>query len=453
MKKESKEKLCSAGLVYFYICGEEENDEIFIEHVNSYELLPNEFYKRVCELTEYMESFNSEIEIFGVLGLKDKVNDVKEIIIQGIRKNYEDIIEGKRIKKSNKWLDLMGNTFYRLIQEYFCCINIHKPTYDILQNEECLAVIFYDEQVEEPQVIIDALNLWLEKEEPIILGKQTKIQSFLLKEIIGRMIIGILPDRKDNGWNIVLEGGLKLSLEGQPHFTGERVGYYDVDLMTAGQIDEVVGNPVYAYGKFFSPIGVFRGWNKAFLYACAVSDEKWTAKKIENAYNRLLRFLEEHICTVEYAPPIIDMKLYIGALLANIEQIRLYLQGKDEQVVSKDILKLMNTKYVYLPYIYENVGIKRKLNNSLENFSKNHLKKLLDASETFAKYDKGIAWERVAEYILQYVEGLTITGKRIRTKYQEIDISVANTSLSNDLWKMGAYILVECKNWRKLILA
>lgn len=58
-------------------------------------------------------------------------------------------------------------------------------------------------------------------------------------------------------------------------------------------------------------------------------------------------------------------------------------------------------------------------------------------------------WENVAEYVLNSVEGWKITGKRIRAGAQEIDLSVANISLDDELWQMGAYILIECKNWKK----
>ena len=58
-------------------------------------------------------------------------------------------------------------------------------------------------------------------------------------------------------------------------------------------------------------------------------------------------------------------------------------------------------------------------------------------------YKKGKKWENVAEYVLNSVEGWKITGKRIRAGAQEIDLSVANISLDDELWQMGAYILID----------
>ena len=62
-------------------------------------------------------------------------------------------------------------------------------------------------------------------------------------------------------------------------------------------------------------------------------------------------------------------------------------------------------------------------------------------------HKKGILWEDVSAYVLSSIAGWKITGRRIRTGAHEIDISIANISLDDQLWQLGAYILVECKNW------
>ena len=95
--------------------------------------------------------------------------------------------------------------------------------------------------------------------------------------------------------------------------------------------------------------------------------------------------------------------------------------------VPYDLVVSGSNHYVYL-VMDEEVGVLKKL----------------------YKFDKkGKKWENVAEYVLNSVEGWKITGKRIRAGAQEIDLSVANISLDDELWQMGAYILIECKNWKK----
>lgn len=56
-------------------------------------------------------------------------------------------------------------------------------------------------------------------------------------------------------------------------------------------------------------------------------------------------------------------------------------------------------------------------------------------------------WEDVAAYVLAHIAGWKITGRRIRAGAQEIDLSAASLSLDDALWQLGAYVLVECKNW------
>lgn len=58
-------------------------------------------------------------------------------------------------------------------------------------------------------------------------------------------------------------------------------------------------------------------------------------------------------------------------------------------------------------------------------------------------------WENIAEYVIDHIAGWSITGRRVRAGLQEIDLSVANISLDDDLWQLGSYVLVECKNWKR----
>lgn len=76
------------------------------------------------------------------------------------------------------------------------------------------------------------------------------------------------------------------------------------------------------------------------------------------------------------------------------------------------------------------------------------VKEAIDISDT---YKKGALWEAAAAYVLDNIIGWKITGRRIRAGSQEIDISVVNISLDDELWQLGAYILVECKNWRTCV--
>lgn len=106
----------------------------------------------------------------------------------------------------------------------------------------------------------------------------------------------------------------------------------------------------------------------------------------------------------------------------------------------------MNSRYVYLPYLWPLVPHPKTHVDFSPSVLHNMTKKAMCVLDS---YKKGALWEDTATYVLKSIPGWKITGRRIRAGAQEIDISVANVSLDDELWKLGAYILVECKNWRK----
>ena len=132
--------------------------------------------------------------------------------------------------------------------------------------------------------------------------------------------------------------------------------------------------------------------------------------------------------------------LYSNALLIFED----FFKGEDEPVISKDMHQTLNSRYVYLPYLWSLI----KVTHHRNTFSSNKLYEMIDKAlfETDA-YSKGVFWEDVAAYVLNNIAGWKITGKRIRAGTQEIDLSIANISLDDELWQLGAYVLVECKNW------
>ena len=77
------------------------------------------------------------------------------------------------------------------------------------------------------------------------------------------------------------------------------------------------------------------------------------------------------------------------------------------------------------------------------------LKQIETALNTKNTYAKGVLWEEVAKYVLDNIDGWKVTGRRVHAGSQEIDLSVVNISLDDELWQLGSYILVECKNWKR----
>ena len=74
-------------------------------------------------------------------------------------------------------------------------------------------------QFKNEEIIDNIIDLWLEKESPKVYGKQILTKPYRLKDLCGRTIIGVYPSYTHGDWNLLLEGGVKLSLaDGESYF-------------------------------------------------------------------------------------------------------------------------------------------------------------------------------------------------------------------------------------------
>ena len=157
----------------------------------------------------------------------------------------------------------------------------------------------------------------------------------------------------------------------------------------------------------------------------------------------------ENICDIVAVEPWLDVEIGIQIFLKRIEDIRSFLKGKDESVISKDFWQTLSTRYVYMEYLLDFIGREEIKAESFSNIELNQRIKI--AEDDINSHEKGLLWESVAEYVLSHVGGWKIMGRRIKAGYQEIDLSVVNISESDNLWELGPYILVECKNWKRKV--
>lgn len=189
-------------------------------------------------------------------------------------------------------------------------------------------------------------------------------------------------------------------------------------------------NPVYAYGLYFSPLSLCEEWHKVFLYLCAVSECVWDIQSISEPYEKFLEFLQKFICETTRAETILTKEVYHAVLLRTIQGYRDFLKGEDEPVISKDLHQTMNSRYMYLSYLWSLVS-------HVETecvFEADVLHDMVrEAADTAGAHKRGTLWEDAAAYVLNSVPGWKITGRRVRSGSQEIDISVVNVSLDDAL--------------------
>lgn len=245
--------ICSAGALYLCLIGNLFDDQIAVQQIDTYQNA-FDFYERSKELLEQ----EHDIVLYAVLGIKDKVEKIADIIQVQIKGNFERILRGEYIEiTGDGCFDQTGAAFDRLVQESIFAENIVKfPRKYVSDNDEWEMCCFWagkNEKDETYLLINDVIETWCSYEQPAIYGKQIMTRSFQLADMSGRKIIGVYPDRNTFEWIAVLEGGMKLSLNSAVPYMRERIDVRDIGQFWIGDIDSIVNNPIYSHGKYFNP--------------------------------------------------------------------------------------------------------------------------------------------------------------------------------------------------------
>lgn len=66
----------SAGLLYVYLSGYEENGRLYVQQINSYCYIEDGLYRRIMETAKLSDEEENTVHIFAVVGPKDKANMV-----------------------------------------------------------------------------------------------------------------------------------------------------------------------------------------------------------------------------------------------------------------------------------------------------------------------------------------------------------------------------------------
>jgi len=115
-----KNFLNSAGLLYFHLCGKLlDEEQVILETADSYRYFEKGLYENSKEMFEKAMDEEDIVHVFGVVGAYEKVEVIENTVRKGIVNNANRIISGKDIKTREVLLDEYGNTFYRVIQEFF----------------------------------------------------------------------------------------------------------------------------------------------------------------------------------------------------------------------------------------------------------------------------------------------------------------------------------------------
>lgn len=180
--------ISSAGLVYVYFNGYEENGLLHIETVDSYRYLADAFYEQVMERSAATEREVKAVHVFAMLGIKERAQAIYNLVEGELKENFQRILNGTDIVKFSDKLDEIGNAFFTCVQEFFCEQPGHFPRPSLCESGNwMLAGICCSGMPDESLDLLadEIVSLWLAREEPCLCGKQMMIRSFFLRDIVG----------------------------------------------------------------------------------------------------------------------------------------------------------------------------------------------------------------------------------------------------------------------------
>lgn len=451
-------------LVYIKGFTDRKTEQILINNINSYKYLPDEFIQKIIS---NREEFKGGKEVFCIFGTSDEIN----IINNEIKESINILSQNKEICIRK---DIIGNIYNDREDEekimiekiYQLLINIipQKKLKNISIREIVICddlstlILYYTDKPSQEidEEIYDIVRFYVDTETPYYKGKQIMIRSFLLEDIKDRKVLAVTTDSTGE-WYALLEGGIKLYLSESNFYESRKVNSADYPIWTGLEIDSIIHNPMYVTGKKFEPYELFEEWSNIFCYALAILEVEYSIEVLKAMYKDFLTFMEDNICYGQEAPKLnIPEETFIMAFANTIKHIRNYLKGKEELAISKNLLILLKSRYVYLPNIYKIIGkyypkevAKRAEYNK---FCNKKWESLLEAAQNGqSNYEKGVSLEDVADYYISCIEGLKVTERRVRTENEEIDLVCVNVSEKSELWKLGSVILVECKNWKNKV--
>ncbi|TCL53610.1 restriction endonuclease [Hydrogenispora ethanolica] len=463
----------SAGLLLTILDGFIQNEEMMVQSIDNYHYPFGNFMEKTqaddLTLTDIDDCIRVP-RLYIIAGHKDKVLCVEQAWRTKITKAFEQLLQNVQINvqildKINKNFKkvksyCLESLYWLYLSELVTAGCVQYPREMKIENGDLGILIYYwtPNPSDNPLDRVEqTISFWRYREQPTLKGYQCLNRSFILRNIIGRKVLATIPDREGD-WGLVLEGGLFLPLANDFEAGLCKLNSSHISQWTVGEVEEILLNPVYAFGYYYQHIDLVCEWFYVFLYGLATIDENELATvDLEILYQHFCDYIGKHICPyILIKNKIIEMNKFIAVLKITLEDIRKYLKGKEETGISKNIFLMMRNRHTYLPVVHQ--FIHRKFGLDIVNttcsitldvsYWKNKLDNLTKVMES---NKKGKVLENLAQYFLGTIPGLKVTAVRAKRGREEVDIFCCNISCDSYLWKLGALILIECKNRKKKV--
>jgi hypothetical protein len=459
----------SAGLLFTIIDGFIKNEEMIIQPIDNYHYPFGNFVEKVQNVDLILADDQDCIRVprlYIIAGHKDKVQRVEQVWRTRIKKAFDQLLQNapilEKINESVKEIEsyCLESLYWFYLAELMTADYVRYPRELKIEDGDLRILIFYwtPNPSDDPLDLVEqTISFWRYREQPTLKGYQCLTRSFILQNMIGRKVLATIPDR-DGDWGLVLEGGLFLPLMNDFEAGLCKLNSSHINQWTIGEVEEILLNPIYAFGYYYQYIDLVCEWFYVFLYGLATTDVNELATvDLEILYRGFCDYIGKHICPyILIKDTLIEVNQFMAALKITLDDIREYLKGKEETGISKNIFLMMRNRHAYLPVVHQFIHGKCGLNIVSTSCSmtldfgywKNRLDNLTKAT---GSYKKGKMLEDLVQYFLSTIPGLKVTGVRAKKGRAEVDIFCCNISCDSYLWRLGALILVECKNREKKV--
>lgn len=440
------------GIFYFFI--EKKGGNVKV--IDTYQFNKEDFLNNIIStlVEQGKNKKKNRTNIFCICGEKEKVKRDQDIIANEIGKTYKDIANHNIFPESYNHIhdNDMLYEFANIFSNYTLENGLFPNVFSIQFNGIYVCCFYGDTSYlkEPPKKITELIETWIIHSDPILLGKQLFTKSFYFETIVGRKTCGLFTHPVTHVSYLLLEGGVKLELG--DYDTLSMVDSSDTNSWTVFDIQNIVYNPIYTYGIWLEPFIAFQDWFNIYLYIIALlPTDLEDLKKLEESYELFLNYIQENICEkINDAPTMIPKDVFFETLRVNILNIRKTLKGEEEIDVSKNFILKIKNRWLYLDEMTQlllNVYNQEYIDlNKITILDQLKWNQLLNKINVDGNYEKGHAFEDLAEYFLSCIKGIKITGRNIKYFTEEIDLCFCTYANDSVLWKMGALVLVECKN-------
>lgn len=429
---------------------------------------PLTFQEDVREITQREKPASTHdvtkaFDVFCLIGHIDEVDEAFSSIVRNVKHHFETCTESEDAgieansgfyqgTSRSQLLTMLYLESVPLLQDF------RFPVFLSLELDDDFLIVVFSScgDLDDADIFEDCLLQWIDSwiamEQPLLCEKQVVTRSFDLGQLRNRRVIAPHYDSQTNQWELFLDGANRVQLGCAPQLLP-----VDSDVLsrwTTSDIRQIVTNPIYCFGVHLNYSDRYADWYASFIYWCStrLSEETDAPETILALYKRFLSFMMDRFGYTR-VDPVIPEQSFATVLYREINDVRHYLAGVlDEEGYGRSLVSTMPWRVYFLIELSMVFGLQVEISQKASTNDAEYtflLRECLESSATDSPAIKGQRFETLTRALLDQVNGIRLTGKRIRSGGCEIDLCYSNVSLNKSLWEMGALILVECKHWNK----